>query len=137
VVDASVAAKWFVEEEYQAEATRLLGPPFELRAPELLWAEVGHVFRQRVHRKQLTEADLHRALASLVHVWDVRAVSNRLLVGAAGRLAIALAHGIYDCFYLALAERETCRLVTADRRLHDKIAGSPLSGLTRWIEDVP
>jgi predicted nucleic acid-binding protein len=32
-------------------------------------------------------------------------------------LAIRLKHPIYDCFYLALAERERCALVTADARL--------------------
>ena len=31
--------------------------------------------------------------------------------------AIELDHPIYDCFYLALAERERCPLVTADARL--------------------
>jgi predicted nucleic acid-binding protein len=32
-------------------------------------------------------------------------------------LAIRLKHPIYDCFYLALAERKRCALVTADARL--------------------
>ena len=36
---------------------------------------------------------------------------------AAMALAIRLKHPIYDCFYLALAERERCALVTADARL--------------------
>jgi predicted nucleic acid-binding protein len=32
-------------------------------------------------------------------------------------LAFDLKHPIYDCFYLALAERERCPLITADSRL--------------------
>jgi len=46
---------------------------------------------------------------ALVPVEDLR---NRAL-----ELAIELDHPIYDCFYLALAERERCPLVTADKRL--------------------
>jgi predicted nucleic acid-binding protein len=32
-------------------------------------------------------------------------------------LAVRLTHPIYDCFYVALAEREQCALITADARL--------------------
>jgi predicted nucleic acid-binding protein len=32
-------------------------------------------------------------------------------------LPIRLKHPIYDCFYLALAEREQCAVVTADLKL--------------------
>ena len=34
-------------------------------------------------------------------------------------------------------QREGCQLVTADRRLHDKVERSPFAGLTLWIGDVP
>jgi predicted nucleic acid-binding protein len=36
---------------------------------------------------------------------------------AAMALPIRLKHPIYDCFYLALAEREQCAVVTADLKL--------------------
>jgi predicted nucleic acid-binding protein len=32
-------------------------------------------------------------------------------------IAIHLNHSIYDCFYLALAERERCASITADAKL--------------------
>jgi len=32
-------------------------------------------------------------------------------------MAVKFGHPIYDCFYLALAERERCLLATADDRL--------------------
>ncbi len=46
-----------------------------------------------------------------------RIVPTEELAGAALRFAIDLRHPIYDCFYLALAEREEATLVTADARL--------------------
>ena len=39
------------------------------------------------------------------------------IAAAATKLAVDLKHPIYDCFYLALAERERCALVSADARL--------------------
>ncbi len=34
--------------------------------------------------------------------------------------------GVYDCLYVALAEREGCELVTADDRLVRTFAGGPV-----------
>ncbi len=39
------------------------------------------------------------------------------LANRALSLAIELQHPIYDCFYLALAQRENALLITADERL--------------------
>jgi predicted nucleic acid-binding protein len=39
-------------------------------------------------------------------------------------IAAELSHPVYDCFYLALAESEDTMLVTADRRLIGRLAGS-------------
>jgi predicted nucleic acid-binding protein len=37
---------------------------------------------------------------------------------------------VYDCFYLALSEAEDAPLVTADRRLVAKVAGTPFAART-------
>lgn len=39
------------------------------------------------------------------------------LAGRATEIAIELNHPIYDCFYLALAERERAPIVSADAKL--------------------
>jgi predicted nucleic acid-binding protein len=46
-------------------------------------------------------------------------------------IAIELRHPVYDCFYLALAERNTSPLVTADERLIHRCAGTPFEKLAR------
>ena len=38
---------------------------------------------------------------------------------------MAISHSVYDCIYLALADREDCRFVTADRRLRNVVASGP------------
>ncbi|MGH6913872.1 MAG: type II toxin-antitoxin system VapC family toxin, partial [Geminicoccales bacterium] len=57
------------------------------------------------------------------------------LAGRAFEIAAELRHPVYDCFYLALAESQDAPLITADRRLLARLAGSrwetrcrPLSG---------
>jgi len=46
-----------------------------------------------------------------------RLVSMDDLSARAVEMAVKFGHPIYDCFYLALAERERCLLATADDRL--------------------
>jgi predicted nucleic acid-binding protein len=53
------------------------------------------------------------------------------LASRAFEIAAELRHPVYDCFYLALAEREEASLVTADRRLIGRLAGSRWQTLCR------
>jgi len=46
-------------------------------------------------------------------------------------LALELRHSVYDCFYLALAERRQTHVVTADQRLIRRCAGTRFSNLVR------
>jgi predicted nucleic acid-binding protein len=47
------------------------------------------------------------------------------LAGRALEIAAELRHPAYDCFYLALAQERRAQLVTADRRLISRLAGTP------------
>ena len=42
-------------------------------------------------------------------------------------IAVAIGHSVYDCVYLALADRQDCRVVTADRRLQAAVASGPMA----------
>jgi predicted nucleic acid-binding protein len=46
---------------------------------------------------------------------------------------IGLRHPAYDCFYLALAERNTSPLVTADDRLIRRCADTPFEKLVQSL----
>jgi len=128
-VDASVAVKWVLDEPGHEAARALLVPEFELHAPELFLAEVGNVLWKRWRRGEL-DAD-----AVVARVWKLRGSIDVLhsmggLLDAATAFAIRLNHPIYDCFYLACAEREETPLLTADRRLH---AAALRTGLTDQV----
>lgn len=47
-------------------------------------------------------------------------VADRELTGRA-----EIRHPVYDCLYIACAERENAQMVTADRRLAESSAASP------------
>jgi len=58
------------------------------------------------------------------------------LLPAALDLAMALDQTVYDCLYLALAERRSSVMVTADRRFHEAVGSSIWADRIVWIEDV-
>ncbi len=115
VVDASVVAKWVLREDGSDRANALRGES-GLIAPSLLASEVGNAFWKAVRRGDIARDDAIAALRSVLGPLD-DLIPNETLHARAVEIAIDLRHPIYDCFYLALAEREDASLVTADARL--------------------
>jgi len=133
VVDASVVVKWFLPEELAEAALRLAASDRAFLAPELLGAEVANA----LWKKQLRgEVEGTSAVAILENFRRVAIETFALmpLLPAAFAIASAAGHSVYDCLYLALAEREECPLVTADRRFYQTFAGGPLAHRMLWIE---
>jgi predicted nucleic acid-binding protein len=117
VVDASVAVKWFSSEDGRLPALALLQGREKLMAPALIRIEVAAalVKKARVGKVAVEEAD------AMLGMWFAAAADGPLVIlpdepdlPAAARLALELAHPIYDCLYLALAKRQNVPLVTAD-----------------------
>lgn len=51
-------------------------------------------------------------------------VSMQQLSTSAIRIAAEIDHVVYDCYYLALAIRSQCALITADKRFLNKVRGT-------------
>ena len=131
VVDASVAVKWLVEEAGTDAAEALLDR--DLAAPPLIRIEVANVLRTQVARGTIDPpgADalmrvLQVAPVVLVPVDDAQ--ERRAL-----EIACDLGHPVYDCLYLALAERTGRTLVTADARFLRALRGTPFAGLAEAL----
>ncbi len=116
IVDASVAVKWVVPENLSEEADRLLGSEDPLMAPELLMIEAANALWKKARRRELSAGEAGRALDVLLASSIVVCAAQPLLARALA-MAQRLEHPVYDCVYLALAERERATLVTADERL--------------------
>jgi predicted nucleic acid-binding protein len=116
VIDASVAVKWFIAEDRAPEAQRVLTAEADLIAPTSILFEVFHALWDagrtgRIPSNRLAE------LAEVIPAPFAVLTPIEHLYAAAAALARAHPLAIYDCAYLALAQREHAELVTADERM--------------------
>ncbi len=104
--------------------------PDPIIAPKLVIAEVLNATWLGLRRGQLTVAQFTGLAPTVARSFD-RLVSLRSLAARTAVIAQQLDHPAYDCFYLALAEREAAPLVTADKRLLGRLAGTGWAGNAR------
>ena len=127
VIDASVVAKWFIPEEDRAEALKLRNKHIEgsltLIAPDLLVYEVANALS---YHPELKNEDLKEDIEALFMI-DLELVppSTKLTTSIASK-ARQLGISVYDSSYLALAETIATNMVTADKKLYDKVKATGL-----------
>lgn len=120
VVDASLAIKWALPEDFALEAAALLldwhAQGFELVAPNWFASEITNIVFQRLKKGVVTFEE------AIGVVQNVCAFMILLDVNVADAMrALRIAHGTnqkasYDSQYLVFAEREGCELWTADKQ---------------------
>ena len=120
VIDASVALKWVLPEINSDKAIRLRSEVqaaiHELRSPDIFSIEVANTLA-RAERKGLIQSGDADVLLTGILTDCPPLHSYHPLLRRALAIATAARHGVYDCVYVALAEREGCELVTADDKL--------------------
>ena len=116
VVDASIAVKWVIPAGLSDKADRVRDGEEDILAPDLLLVEVANALWRKTSTREIAphEADVAFDLVRRSGI-DLRP-TGPLLPRAMG-VARRLGHPVYDCVYLALAEREHAAFVTADQRL--------------------
>jgi predicted nucleic acid-binding protein len=122
VIDASVILKWIFPEEDHELARRFKRQP--LIAPDLIMSECVNAVWRRAGPEKMSPDQVDETLM-LISRFGIDLHPSRELVRRAGAIAFALDHPAYDCFYLALSEREGCDLLTADTRLVARLAEKP------------
>lgn len=120
VLDASVALKWVLQEPGSDKAV-LLREGFrrgmhDLLAPDVFVAEIAHALARAERRNIITAPKGAVLLADLLTTMP-RLNSSLPLLPEAFSIASAVRISLYDCLYVALADREQCELLTADTRL--------------------
>ena len=123
VLDASVAAKWFLpasDEPLIGEAQDLLDCSLRERipflVPDLFWAELANVFWKAVARNRITQ---EHAQASITKARELRlrVLPSFDLIEQALLIALASDRPVYDSLYIAAAIANATQFLTADERL--------------------
>jgi predicted nucleic acid-binding protein len=120
VLDSNVSLKWVLIEVDSDKARRLRGEfqqgIHDLLAPDVFPVEVAHGLAKAERRGVIPQGDADRLLANILstppqfHPY-LPLLKRALDIASQARI------GVYDCLYVALAEREGCELLTADDRL--------------------
>ena len=132
VVDASVAVKWFVRENLTEQARTLLVIPDTLSAPDWILVEAASTFWKKVKRGELLAIHAERHLRDLPTFFETLHPAAEL-IGEAFNFSVRLRHSVYDCVYLALAQREKVELVTADEKFAAKLDEHGLAEQVRLL----
>ena len=140
VVDASVAAKWYLpDEDYANQASALLGHfrqgKIKLVAPEQIRYEVPSAITvaTRGRAPRLTLEQGRRAIEEFLAL-ELEALGDDDLVILAYEIAHEYGCAFYDALYLALAQELGVPFITADGRLFRRVRALPT---VLWIGDFP
>jgi len=136
VVDASIAAKWFLHEEHSHVARAVLSGGYELHAPDFFLLEMDSILCKWIRRGLITVAE-SRIARTAIRQAPIRIHPFAGLQESAYAIATDSGCTIYDCLYVALAVLLDGRMVTADRRLYDGLAQGPLRTRVLWVGDIP
>lgn len=123
ITDASVAVKWFVEEQETDHALKLKqlfeDGEVDLEAPSLLGYEVASALR--FHPKVRLTLKQFRAMREALDQMQITRDPNEREWDVAFRLSLENTVSVYDAVYIALALSDHSKMVTADASLLNKL----------------
>ncbi|GAB4332236.1 MAG: hypothetical protein Kow0099_04020 [Candidatus Abyssubacteria bacterium] len=135
VVDASVAAKWFVEEKHAEAALSVLREENQLHAPDFLLLEFDSLVWKWIRRKAVSPAE-GSAVRSALRQYPIQYHSFVSYLDSAFAIADQTGQTVYDCLYVALANVIKGRMVTADRSLYNGLRRGPFGDNLLWVGDA-
>jgi len=128
ILDASVAAKWFLPsageplaEEAGVLLRRYTGGDVEFAVPDLFWAETGNILWKGVRTGRLSARSATDALTAMLQ-YGFPTVASRDLADSALAIAFSTGRTVYDAMYLALSVQRNADFITADERLVNVLA---------------
>lgn len=135
VLDTSVVVKWFQQKEKQFKEALQLKEAFlkgriHLTIPALVLFEVGNVLR---FKGDLSSADINFALEALLAMQLNIYYPTEGLLFKTTNFAFEYNLTFYDAHFLALADELSQDLITADKKLFEKVKTLPFVLLLEQI----
>jgi predicted nucleic acid-binding protein len=139
VVDASVGIKLLLVEPLSDRVDTLFahltdGPPSRFYVPDLFFIECANIMWKYVRRFGYPAAVAKQDIIDLTRL-PLRVISTAALAEAALELSVQHGSTAYDSAYVALAQRLSLPLVTADEALARRFAGTDLD--VRFLAEWP
>lgn len=120
VIDTSVGFKWAVREIDSDKAIRLRddfnNAIHELLAPDLFQTEIANALAAAERSGRISPAEAALFFFDVLNNSPVLQPAILLLPRAID-MCLKTKQSVYDCLYVALAEKETCDFITADDKL--------------------
>jgi len=120
VLDSSTALKWVLAEPDSSKALQLrdefIRAVHDLLAPDIFQFEIGHALTRAERQRRILVGQASLFWADIMSTAPDLEPSGTLVP----RALVLLSNfriGLYDCLYIAVAERERCKLLTGDQRL--------------------
>lgn len=139
VLDANVLLKVFIPEVLSDEAGLLFSKALEDRAtlivPDLIFPESGNILWKKHRLKELADTEVEDISGQILSVPFLVIPSETVLPLA---INMGLIHDItvYDALYLSVALVFEAKLITADRKLVNRLNNTDLKQSIQWLGDV-
>jgi len=128
VLDASVAAKWFLPAAHETlteQALRLFedyaANRIRLVVPDLFWPEIGNILWKASRVGRISAESATQAVGALM-AREIPTSPSLPLLPVAFTIASAFRRSVYDSIYVSLAIASKRMFVTADERLANAVA---------------
>ena len=138
VLDASIALKWVIPESDSSLANQLRDEfqngVHELIAPSIFPGEIAHTLTKLERRQILSVGDSQPLLDDVLLTCPFLSPYLPLL-NHAREISSQTRSGFFDCLYVALAEQESCDLITADSKLINNLHHQ--FGFIKSLTEIP
>jgi predicted nucleic acid-binding protein len=136
VIDASVLIKFYLPEILADRAERLLARvergEVTLCAPDLIYPEVGNILWKKERLKELSRSEVG-AITEAIGVLPITVEGSKPLLPLAVEIGVRYGITVYDAMYVSIAKVYEIALVTADRKLVDRMAKGDFKESLLWL----
>lgn len=136
VIDASVLIKFYVPEILSDRAERLLAKvereEIGLLAPDLIYPEAGNTLWKKQRLKELTRSEVEEITDAILSL-PLKIEASKPLLSLAVELVTAYGITVYDALYISPAKVYETTLITADRKLAERLDKTDLRDSVTWL----
>ncbi|MEX0779217.1 MAG: type II toxin-antitoxin system VapC family toxin [Balneolales bacterium] len=129
VIDAGVALKWFLNEEFSEQARSIMKQDYEFHVPDLFFLETSAVLSKKARRRELYINEATR-IRNILALFPFDVTPDEYLKDQAFDLSLKFKVSMYDCMYIMLAMAVEGKMITADRRFYRSMQQF---GLAEWV----